>query len=67
MVKFHTLHTRLDKIEKVLTDLEDYANGNYEVISIFTTNETFGTVAIVFKLIIQDEFNEEEIKRKLGY
>ena len=70
---FHYMvHTILfDGLEKFLNDLELHAEGLYEIVSIFE-KQTVGSrseIGVVIKFHISSEldFDEADIKRRLGF
>ena len=65
-------HTLLfDGLEKFLNDLDRLAESQYDIISIFEKqcigNKSVVGIVIRFHIISELEFDEEEIKRKLGF
>lgn len=70
--RYMVLNVLADGLEDLLNELEDLASGCYQVISIFPFNksESRQIVTVVVRVdLIDDEipFDEEEIKRKLGF
>lgn len=58
------------RLESFLNDLENFATGAYEIVSIISMQPPHGPspeVAVVVKLQVKDpEFDEDLIKQKLG-
>jgi len=57
----------LENLEKLLNTIESQATNNYDIMSIFSRKET---ICVIIRFHIQDDdviFDEEEIKRKLGF
>lgn len=58
-------------LENFLNDLERLCSGNYDIVSIFERQQVGqrAVVGVVIRFHIDEEieFNEEEIKRKLGF
>ncbi len=72
-ISYHYMtHTMLfDGLEPFLNDLENQCNGCYDIVSIFE-RQVVGQRAVVgvvirFLITSELEFNEEEIKRRLGF
>lgn len=65
----------LTRLESLLNDIEELANGCYDIVSIFSELPKHGithrqTVSVVIRIHLIDEeipFDEEEIKKKLGF
>ena len=66
--RFMVVQVPSSKLEKLLNDLEEMASGAYDVISV-TPRERSEERVVVRLTIIETEpvFDEEEIKRKLGF
>lgn len=60
-----------DRLENFLNELEHEHSGSYDIVSIFERQKVGerAVMGIVIKLYINVgfEFNEEEIKRRLGF
>ena len=70
--KYMVVHTLLTGLERLLNDLEELANGCYDIVSIFneTPSGSRQVVCIVVRVHLIDEelpFDEDEIKRRLGF
>lgn len=70
---FHYMtHTLLfDGLESFLNDLEQQCSGMYDIVSIFVQKHVGDRavmgIVIRFRITSELEFNEEEIKRRLGF
>jgi hypothetical protein len=62
----------LDGLETLLNGLESHASGDYDIVSIFDRQHAGSrtTVCVVIRFLLREDepvFDEEEIKRKLGF
>ena len=62
---YTVLDVYTEKLEETLNDLEDKASGRYEIVSIAGRGLTNSVV--VLRFAISEEFNEKQLKAKLGF
>lgn len=66
-MQYHYLSTNLHQTDlaNFLNRVEDFAIGSYQIVSIYHVQD--GVVGVVIRFsIAEPEFNEEEIRRRLG-
>jgi len=61
-----TIPVFFEGLENLLNEIEQNASGFYEIVQINTVSSVF---VVTVRLFVSDEptFDEEEIKRKLGF
>lgn len=69
MCRYMVMTTLFSKLEQLLNDIENMASGQYEIVSIFDKQHVGerSTVGVVVKFHVELVFDEEEIKKRLGF
>jgi hypothetical protein len=67
---YMTIQIPFNDLERLLNSIEGHASGCYDVVSIVSLNTARSLVGVVIRFEIKETdppFDEEEIKRMLGY